>query len=408
MYMVASVTSLKKAVAPNCIRDCHVEVETGGAELGLARDDTVEAFGAARAHTVQKRNRTVILPPLRSAAPPAARARDIVDDDDRFNLGETTCRRLQRDLRNPNKPRILADLVQNTAEYASGRIADLMSLRGVSHEFKHAVSDAIGFLNNRCWTALDARVEPGETSLLWASRRSDEIVATNRCAFVCLRHRLETLRWNVDRSRAPGAAHLPLELLGDANTVLTALDVSEGCIDANKLRNLRELKSLSAWGLSGATCFGDLPALESLVLVNVWGHLRGLRGCVALRELSLEGSYVPDTRFTGLRDVLSQLVKLNLSECTGFTSVSSLTACVSLRDLNLSYTSVADLRGLEELPALETLDLRGILTSNGYLLKRCARLRALSTDLYFDVPVDVQVRCTVLRREHPLQNRRVL
>jgi hypothetical protein len=408
MHKVASVTSLKKAVAPNCIPDCHVEVETGGAELGLARDDTVEAFGAARAHTVQKPNSTVILPPFRSAASPAPRARDIVDDDDRVKLGGTTRRRLPRDLRNPNKPRILADLVQNTAEYASGRIADLMSLRSVSHEFKNTVSDAMGFLNGRCWTAFDARVELSGTSLLWASRESDEIVATNRCAFVCLRHRLETLRWDVDRSRTPGAARLPLELFGDANTVLTALDVGQGCIDANKLRNLRGLKSLSARGLSGATCFCDLPALESLTLADAWGHLRGLRGCVALRELSLEGSYVPDTRLTGLQDVLSQLVKLNLSECTGFTSVSSLTACVSLRELNLSYTSVADLRGLEELPALEVLDLRGILTSNGYLLKRCARLRALSTDLYFDVPVDVQVRCTFLRREHPLQSRRVL
>jgi hypothetical protein len=316
MHMVASVTSLKKAVAPNCIHDCLFKLETGGAELSLARDDTLETSGAARAHTVQKSNSKVVLPPLRSAAPPAARARDIVDDDDRFSLGDTTPLRLQRDLRDPNKPRILADLVQNTAEYASGRIADLMSLRGVSHEFKNTVSDAMGFVNGRCWTAFDARVELGGTSLLWVSRGSDAIIATNRCALVCLRHRLETLRWNVDRSCTPGAAHLPLELFGDANTVLTALDVGSDCIDADKLRNLRGLKFLSAWGLSGATSFCDLPALESLVLADAWSHLGGLHGCVALRELSLEGSYVPDASLHGFRDVLSQLVKLNLRECT--------------------------------------------------------------------------------------------
>jgi hypothetical protein len=266
MHMVASVTSLKKAVAPNCIHDCLFKLETGGAELSLARDDTLETSGAARAHTVQKSNSKVVLPPLRSAAPPAARARDIVDDDDRFSLGDTTPLRLQRDLRDPNKPRILADLVQNTAEYASGRIADLMSLRGVSHEFKNAVSDAIGFLNDRCWTSFAARFESGGTGLLWASRGSDEIVATNRCALVCLRHRLETLCWHVGRSLTPGvgyylppgAGHLPLKLFGDANTVLTVLDVDARCIAANKLRKLRGLKSLRAWFLS-TRIWGEMP-----------------------------------------------------------------------------------------------------------------------------------------------------
>jgi hypothetical protein len=400
--MVAAVTSPKEAVDT----DCHAEMETGGAELGLARDDTVEAFGAPGTHTMQKRNGTVVLPPLRRAAPPAAQDSDSLDDDDRFSLGDTTPGRLQRDLRNPNKPPLLADLVQNTAEYASGSIADLVSLRGVSHEFKNAVSDAVGFLNDRCWTSFEARDESGETGLLWASRESDEIVATNRCALVCLRHRLETLRWHVDRSRPPGAAHLPLELFGDANTVLTVLDVDANCIDADKLRNLRGLKSLSAKDPSGAMCFGDLPALESLTLVDIWSNLPGLPGCVALRELSLERSFVPDTMLRSLRGVLSQLVKLNLSECTGFMTVSNLAACVSLRELNLSHTTVADLRGLEELPALETLDLRGILTSDGRLLKQCARLRALSTDLHFDVPVEVQVRCVVSRHGPTLQRRR--
>jgi hypothetical protein len=74
--------------------------------------------------------------------------------------------------------------------------------------------------------------------------------------------------------------------------------------------------------------------------------------------------------------------------------VSSLDACVSLRELNLSHNSVADLRGLVQLPALETLDLRGILPLDGCLLKRCGRLRALYTSWGFDVPAEVQVRCS--------------
>jgi hypothetical protein len=304
---------------------------------------------------------------------------------------QQSCLRTQTAAVRQGKPRLLADVVQNTAEYASANIADLMALRRVSHEFKNAVSDAVGFLNDRCWTAFEARNAPLDaTSLLWASRRSDEIV-TNRCALVCLWHRLETLRWHVGRFLPPpGAGHLPLELFGDANTVLTVLDVDARCIDVKKLCNLQGLKSLSARFLPGATCFGNLPALESLVLVDGPRHLRSLRGCVALRELSLEGNFVDDTSFAGLRDVLSRLVKLNLSWCTGFTSVSGLVVCTSLRELNLSHSRVADLRGLEQLPALETLDLRGIahahccvLCSN--VLKLCARLRYLSVDVGFDV-----------------------
>jgi hypothetical protein len=51
------------------------------------------------------------------------------------------------------KPFIPADLVQNTAEYL-GRVAGLLSFRGVSTEWQGAVSDAVGFLNGRCWNRL--------------------------------------------------------------------------------------------------------------------------------------------------------------------------------------------------------------------------------------------------------------
>jgi hypothetical protein len=51
------------------------------------------------------------------------------------------------------RPFIPADLVQNTAEYL-GRVAGLLSFRGVSTEWQGAVSDAVGFLNGRCWNRL--------------------------------------------------------------------------------------------------------------------------------------------------------------------------------------------------------------------------------------------------------------
>jgi hypothetical protein len=52
------------------------------------------------------------------------------------------------------RPFIPTDLVQNTAEYL-GRVAGLLSFRGVSTEWQGAVSDAVGFLNGRCWNRLE-------------------------------------------------------------------------------------------------------------------------------------------------------------------------------------------------------------------------------------------------------------
>jgi hypothetical protein len=52
------------------------------------------------------------------------------------------------------RPFIPTDLVQNTAEYL-GRVAGLLSFRGVSTEWQSAVSDAVGFLNGRCRNQLE-------------------------------------------------------------------------------------------------------------------------------------------------------------------------------------------------------------------------------------------------------------
>jgi hypothetical protein len=54
------------------------------------------------------------------------------------------------------RPFIPTDLVQNTAEYL-GRVAGLLSFRGVSTEWQGAVSDAVGFLNGRCWNRLECK-----------------------------------------------------------------------------------------------------------------------------------------------------------------------------------------------------------------------------------------------------------
>jgi hypothetical protein len=59
---------------------------------------------------------------------------------------------------------IPTDLVQNTAEYL-GRVACLLSFRGVSTEWQGAVSDAVGFLNGRCWNRLDCEEHPEQSAI---------------------------------------------------------------------------------------------------------------------------------------------------------------------------------------------------------------------------------------------------
>jgi Leucine-rich repeat (LRR) protein len=345
---------------------------------------------------------TVLLPPLRSAFPPVAWALDRVGERP-IQSWAGDARRLVSGSRYRVKPRLLADLVQNVAEYASASISDLMSLRGVSREFKSAVSDAVGFLNGRCWTALEARDNLREAeSLLWALRRRDEIVSTNRCALVCLRHRLETLHWRVGLLRTKDgrdANHLPLELFGDDNTVLATLVVHGRCIDADKLRCLRGLQSLCARGLPDLAVLGDLPALESLELTGVEdGDLSDLRRCAALTELRLRGAGVTHESLVGLEPMLCRLVKLDLKECAFLEAVSNLAACTALRELDLSYTGVTAIRDLQRLPALEMLDLRGTTVRDTHVLQHCARLCAVSVNGdrktgACAVPADVLIRC---------------
>jgi Leucine-rich repeat (LRR) protein len=232
------------------------------------------------------------------------------------------------------RPFIPADLVQNTAEYL-GRVAGLLSFRGVSTEWQGAVSDAVGFLNGRCWNRLEcyryfASVDSSE---LWARLRPDDVAAVARCAVLCLRQRLETVKCGGYRSIS-----FPLRLFGETNETLVSLS------------------------LHGARPVVDLSCLLS---------------CVALRELSLHGTQVTNVGFTRLGPLLSRLHKLNLSECKQLKAISKLAPATSLRELNLAHSGVADLRGLEKLVALEMLDVTNICTEDLSILRQCPRLVTL-------------------------------
>jgi hypothetical protein len=161
---------------------------------------------------------------------------------------------------------IPADLVQNTAEYL-GRVASLVSFRGVSSAWQHAVSDAVGFLNGRCWTQLEDKMD----GPLWRALCFDRPTVVACCALLCLRHGLETLTWQYVADQLD----FPLQLLGENNTVLTTLTLDEyrrceQTPDVSRLQSCRALKQLDLWNSSvtnaGMRGLALIPTLEVLNL----------------------------------------------------------------------------------------------------------------------------------------------
>jgi internalin A len=248
------------------------------------------------------------------------------------------------------RPIIPTDLVQNTAEYL-GRVVGLLSFRGVTTEWQGAVSDAVGFLNGRCWNRLECKQHdyrsPLDSDALWTRLRLDDAAVVVRCAVLCLRPRLETV--TCDRS---SSAWFPLRLLGETNEALVTLSLH-----------------------------GELRSKDDLSC---------LLGCVALRELSLQGTQVTNESFAGLGPLLARLHKLDLSGCQQLKAISNLAPAIALRELNLAYSGVAALRGLgldsgvanlpglEKLVALETLDVTNISTTDLFILRQCPRLVTLT------------------------------
>jgi Leucine-rich repeat (LRR) protein len=137
----------------------------------------------------------------------------------------------------------------------------------------------------------------------------------------------------------------PLRLLGETNEALVTL-------------------SLRSDDVRTANC--DLDDLSCLL------------GCVALRELSLQGTQVTNESFAGLGPLLARLHKLDLSKCEQLKAISNLAPATSLRELNLAHSRVKDLRGLEKLVALETLDVTNISTTDLSILRQCPRLVTLT------------------------------
>jgi hypothetical protein len=124
---------------------------------------------------------------------------------------------------------------------------------------------------------------------------------------------------------------------------------------------------------------------ETLVTLNLHGPLRPmddlscLLGCVALRELSLQGTQVTNENFAGLGPLLARLHELDLSKCRQLKAISNLAPATSLRELVLAHCgNLTDLQGLEKLVALEALDVTNIRTADLSILRQCPRLITLT------------------------------
>jgi hypothetical protein len=280
------------------------------------------------------------------------------------------------------------DLVQNTAEYL-GCVPSLLSFRGVSTGWQGAVSDAVGFLNGRCWTRLKLRRQCGEDGPLWTSLCLDDAAVIARCALLCLAPRLETFAWLYMADQLDFA----LRLLGESNTVLTALslrelhrDDSKRTMDLSGLQNCHALKTfyLTDSGVTDAGIRGLelIPTLENL---NLWHCTRVtdvsfLRNCRALKWLDLATTSLTDAGIRGL-ELIPTLDELSLRDCKEITDVSFLQNCRALKKLVLTWTSVTDtgIRGLELIPALEELNVRRCrrITDVNFL-QNCRALKTLS------------------------------
>jgi hypothetical protein len=256
---------------------------------------------------------------------------------------------------------IPADLVQNTAEY-SGSVARLVSFRGVSSAWQDAVSDAVGFLNGRCWT----RLEQENDGPLWRSFRLDHPSAVARCALLCLGRRLEILTWRYVADQLDFA----LQLLVENNTVLTALTLHEHrrfgqTTDVSRLQTCRALRGLDLSHTSvtdaGIRGLELIPTLEALILRDCENitDVSCLQSCRALRTLVLSFTNVTDADIRGLGLMLT-LEVLNLQGCMQITDVSCLQSCRALKILRLAETNVTDvdIRGLELIHTLEVLSLQ--------------------------------------------------
>jgi hypothetical protein len=260
---------------------------------------------------------------------------------------------------------IPADIVQNTAEYL-GCVPSLLSFRGVSTGWQGAVSDAVGFLNGRCWNHLKVKFRGqyncSEVGPLWIAFHLDDAAVIARCAMLCLARRLETLEWPSGADQID-YEHLVTRRLTASEWSYALSKMRYRTVDVSCLRNCPVLKNLDLFYNRGVTDAGirgleRVPTLEDLDLswCKQVTDVSFLRSCLALKKLNVTFTSVTDAGIRGL-EFIPTLEDLDLSWCQQITDVSFLRNCLALKKLDLSKTSVTDagILGLEFISTLQGL-----------------------------------------------------
>ncbi|GAA0925077.1 hypothetical protein [Nonomuraea longicatena] len=150
---------------------------------------------------------------------------------------------------------------------------------------------------------------------------------------------------------------LPVGLRHLTNLRRVELSRSADYIDVSELSGLTELTALSLRGAVRITDFSplaELTRLENLDLGDTRiSDLSPLLGLRRLARLNLSRTKVASLE--GFVDAFPHLTELDVTSCDAIDDVRPLSGASNLRSLDVSWTSVTDLTGLRDLPALEEL-----------------------------------------------------
>jgi hypothetical protein len=248
-----------------------------------------------------------------------------------------------------------------------------------------AVTQAIGFLNGRNWKSLDWwRSRALQLSTHFTYANSGAIV---RFVAVCLRERLERLVILRSRTFGTRRERWSLRLLGERNDCLKHLYLCY--IDVRDVAVLGRFSALEEVRFEDCTfdvldvaAFVEMPALKELSLSGCQRlDLTLLHQCKSLLSMNLDLCQFVDNGSVAMLAQISSLTFLSLSHCVNVTNVSPLSSCLALEQLTLNRTSVdaAGIEGLARIPTLRKLHLRECHRLRDVTcLQRCVALETLA------------------------------
>jgi Leucine-rich repeat (LRR) protein len=287
---------------------------------------------------------------------------------------------------------IPGDVVQGVLEYLAV-VRDVLQCRCVCGLWQRAVSDAVGYINDRKWTRIHLDLFPrylGQHFIVGFTQRPNPVVSTlvARFALACLWDRLESVHWATDWDPKPPPQVLPLQILGTSDC-LTSLSLSGPFVrNVEILRQFTALTDLTIFGQRGmdsAQFFDAITGIKPLIRLHLRQchiniHVDALRCCENLRTLDLSHSEMVDDSVAAALVRIPTLEALVLTCCSNVTTIASFAhdaetfACAdsvhfdgsrtreprSLTRIDLSHTRITDgsaLAGMTTCLELKEIDL---------------------------------------------------